>query len=93
MTWSHNGTWLISGDHKGIAHYYRKNLRVLEEFKLHDEPIRGLRSVCTVLCPCLGWLYVFFKLHCLATCVATQATQCACVGPPNVPVWGESLVF
>ena len=43
MTWSHNGAFLISGDHKGIVQYYQKNLRSLQQYVIHDEPVRGLR--------------------------------------------------
>jgi hypothetical protein len=66
MKWSHNGIYFISGDHKGMVHYYRKNMRSLVEKVMHEEAIRGLR------CDAEG-LAVVCPPSCVCMCV------CACV--------------
>ena len=42
MAWSHNGSFLVSGDHVGTIKYWQPNLNNLQVFQGHKEPIRDL---------------------------------------------------
>ncbi|KAI8607518.1 WD40-repeat-containing domain protein [Chytriomyces sp. MP71] len=42
MVWSHNDTWLLSGDDSGTIKYWQSNMSHLKEFKAHNESVRDL---------------------------------------------------
>ncbi|KAJ3417587.1 dipeptidase 1 (renal) [Chytridiales sp. JEL 0842] len=42
MTWSHNDTWLISGDDSGTIKYWQSNMNNLQAFNAHKESVRDL---------------------------------------------------
>ena len=43
MVWSHNDSWLLSGDHAGFVKYWQSNMNNVQMYEAHHEPIRGLR--------------------------------------------------
>lgn len=43
MVWSHNDSWLLSGDHGGVVKYWQSNMNNVQMYEAHKEPIRGLR--------------------------------------------------
>lgn len=43
MVWSHNDSWLLSGDHAGYVKYWQSNMNNVQMYEAHHEPIRGLR--------------------------------------------------
>ncbi|KAJ3216615.1 hypothetical protein HDU67_009222 [Dinochytrium kinnereticum] len=45
MVWSHNDTWLISGDDSGVIKYWQSNMNNLQAFAAHKESVRDLSSV------------------------------------------------
>ncbi|KAJ3023825.1 UNVERIFIED_CONTAM: hypothetical protein HDU68_008438 [Siphonaria sp. JEL0065] len=42
MIWSHNDTWLLSGDDSGKIKYWQSNMSHLKEFTAHKESVRDL---------------------------------------------------
>ncbi|ORY44797.1 WD40 repeat-like protein [Rhizoclosmatium globosum] len=42
MAWSHNDTWLLSGDDAGKIKYWQSNMSSLKEFQAHKESVREL---------------------------------------------------
>ncbi|KAI9364402.1 WD40-repeat-containing domain protein [Zopfochytrium polystomum] len=42
MVWSHNDTWLISGDDSGTIKYWQSNMNNLQVFSGHKESVRDL---------------------------------------------------
>ncbi|OLL24659.1 Polyadenylation factor subunit 2 [Neolecta irregularis DAH-3] len=40
--WSHNGEWLLSGDHSGIIKYWQPNMNNVKAFNAHDMEVRAL---------------------------------------------------
>ncbi|KAJ3358047.1 hypothetical protein HDU83_000104 [Entophlyctis luteolus] len=42
MIWSHNDTWLLSGDDSGKIKYWQSNMSHLKEFSAHKESVRDL---------------------------------------------------
>ncbi|KAI9006175.1 WD40-repeat-containing domain protein, partial [Gaertneriomyces semiglobifer] len=42
MTWSHNDTWLITGDDSGVIKYWQSNMNNLKAFTAHKETVRDL---------------------------------------------------
>ncbi|KAJ3405659.1 hypothetical protein HDU80_001000 [Chytriomyces hyalinus] len=42
MIWSHNDTWLLSGDDSGKIKYWQSNMSHLKEFSAHTESVRDL---------------------------------------------------
>ncbi|KAJ3132726.1 hypothetical protein HK100_005077 [Physocladia obscura] len=42
MIWSHNDTWLLSGDDSGKIKYWQSNMSHLKEFVAHKESVRDL---------------------------------------------------
>jgi polyadenylation factor subunit 2 len=42
MTWSHNGNFLITGDHAGILKYWQPSMNNLKIIQGHKEPVRSV---------------------------------------------------
>lgn len=42
MVWSHNESWMVTGDHAGYVKYWQSNMNNVKMFQAHKEPIRGL---------------------------------------------------
>ncbi|UYV76952.1 WDR33 [Cordylochernes scorpioides] len=63
MVWSHNDTWMVTGDHAGYIKYWQSNMNNVKMFQGHKEPLRGIRYVLhpvfVVLenCALLGFLW------------------------------------
>ena len=45
MVWSHNESWMITGDHAGYVKYWQSNMNNVKMFKAHINAIRGLRYI------------------------------------------------
>lgn len=43
MVWSHNDTWMMTGDHGGYVKYWQSNMNNVKSFQAHKEPVRGIR--------------------------------------------------
>lgn len=43
MVWSHNDTWMVTGDHSGYVKYWQSNMNNVKMFQGHKEAIRGIR--------------------------------------------------
>lgn len=43
MVWSHNESWMVTGDHAGYVKYWQSNMNNVKMFQAHKEAIRGLR--------------------------------------------------
>lgn len=43
MVWSHNDSWMVTGDHSGYVKYWQSNMNNVKMFQAHKEPIRGIR--------------------------------------------------
>lgn len=43
MVWSHNDSWMVTGDHNGFIKYWQSNMNQAVQFQAHKEPIRGVR--------------------------------------------------
>ncbi|XP_064459327.1 pre-mRNA 3' end processing protein WDR33-like [Ornithodoros turicata] len=42
MVWSHNDTWMVTGDHAGYVKYWQSNMNNVKMFQGHKEAIRGI---------------------------------------------------
>ncbi|XP_012542507.2 uncharacterized protein LOC105840184 isoform X1 [Monomorium pharaonis] len=42
MVWSHNESWMVTGDHAGYVKYWQSNMNNVKMFQAHKEAIRGL---------------------------------------------------
>lgn len=42
MVYSHNGKWVITGEHNGFIKYWQPNMLNIAMLKAHNEPIRGI---------------------------------------------------
>ncbi|KAL1419387.1 hypothetical protein MTO96_005123 [Rhipicephalus appendiculatus] len=42
MVWSHNDTWMVTGDHSGYVKYWQSNMNNVKMFQGHKEAIRGI---------------------------------------------------
>lgn len=42
MTWSHNGSYLITGDHAGIMKFWQPSMNNLKIIQGHKEPVRSV---------------------------------------------------
>ncbi|KNC78635.1 hypothetical protein SARC_08943 [Sphaeroforma arctica JP610] len=42
MMWSHNDSWLVTGDHGGVVKYWQANMNNVKEFTAHRDAIRGM---------------------------------------------------
>lgn len=43
MVWSHNDSWMVTGDHGGYVKYWQSNMNNVRMFQAHKEPVRGIR--------------------------------------------------
>uniref|UniRef100_A0A6P7EXK3 Pre-mRNA 3' end processing protein WDR33 n=1 Tax=Diabrotica virgifera virgifera TaxID=50390 RepID=A0A6P7EXK3_DIAVI len=42
MVWSHNDSWMITGDHSGYVKYWQSNMNNVKMFQAHKEALRGI---------------------------------------------------
>ena len=42
MAWNRAGDWMLTGDRLGQVRYWQSNMRPQEEFKAHDDVVRGI---------------------------------------------------
>lgn len=42
MTWSHNGNFLVTGDHSGTIKYWQPSMNNLKVLQAHKEPVRSV---------------------------------------------------
>ncbi|KAL1920490.1 uncharacterized protein VTP21DRAFT_867 [Calcarisporiella thermophila] len=42
MRWSHNDTWMVTGDHGGFIKYWQSNMNNLKVIQGHREPVRDI---------------------------------------------------
>ena len=40
--WSHNDTWMVTGDHGGYIKYWQSNMNNVKMFQAHKEPVRDV---------------------------------------------------
>lgn len=45
MVWSHNESWMVTGDHAGFVKYWQSNMNNVKMFQAHKEAVRGLRYI------------------------------------------------
>lgn len=43
MVWSHNDSWMVTGDHAGFVKYWQSNMNNVKVFQAHKEALRGIR--------------------------------------------------
>lgn len=41
--WSHNDSWMVTGDHAGYVKYWQSNMNNVKMFQAHKEALRGIR--------------------------------------------------
>lgn len=51
MVWSHNESWMVTGDHAGYVKYWQSNMNNVKMFQAHKEAIRGLRYSIHLISP------------------------------------------
>lgn len=68
MVWSHNDSWMVTGDHSGYVKYWQSNMNNVKMFQAHKEAIRGIRYSLT---------YIFYILIILPLfiCLIQQQQQ------------------
>ncbi|XP_061395903.1 pre-mRNA 3' end processing protein WDR33-like [Musca vetustissima] len=68
MVWSHNDSWMVTGDHAGYVKYWQSNMNNVKMFQAHKEAIRGISFSPTdskfVSCSDDGTLRIFDFLRC-----------------------------
>uniref|UniRef100_A0A1B0B821 WD repeat-containing protein 55 homolog n=1 Tax=Glossina palpalis gambiensis TaxID=67801 RepID=A0A1B0B821_9MUSC len=68
MVWSHNDSWMVTGDHGGYVKYWQSNMNNVKMFQAHKEAIRGISFSPTdnkfVSCSDDGTLRIFDFLRC-----------------------------
>ncbi|XP_065558170.1 uncharacterized protein LOC136025962 isoform X2 [Artemia franciscana] len=42
MVWSHDDSWMITGDQNGFVKYWQSNMNNVKMFQAHKEPLRGI---------------------------------------------------
>ncbi|ENN76209.1 hypothetical protein YQE_07176, partial [Dendroctonus ponderosae] len=42
MVWSHNDSWMVTGDHAGFVKYWQSNMNNVKVFQAHKEALRGI---------------------------------------------------
>ncbi|KAH8417202.1 hypothetical protein KR222_006348 [Zaprionus bogoriensis] len=42
MVWSHNDSWMVTGDHGGYVKYWQSNMNNVKMYQAHKEAIRGI---------------------------------------------------
>lgn len=42
MKWSHNDTWMVTGDHGGFIKYWQSNMNNVKMFQAHKDPVRSV---------------------------------------------------
>ena len=42
LQWSHNDTWMVTGDHGGYIKYWQSNMNNVKMFQAHKEPVRDV---------------------------------------------------
>lgn len=50
IQWMHNGNVCLLADDKGFARYLKANMSEINNFQIHDEPVRALRQVASLMC-------------------------------------------
>ncbi|CAD6239478.1 GSCOCG00008708001-RA-CDS [Cotesia congregata] len=45
MVWSHNESWMVTGDHSGYVKYWQTNMNNVKMFQAHKEAVRGFRYI------------------------------------------------
>uniref|UniRef100_A0A1I8Q2Z6 Uncharacterized protein n=1 Tax=Stomoxys calcitrans TaxID=35570 RepID=A0A1I8Q2Z6_STOCA len=68
MVWSHNDSWMVTGDHAGYVKYWQSNMNNVKMFQAHKEAIRGISFSPSdnkfVSCSDDGTLRIFDFLRC-----------------------------
>lgn len=72
MVWSHNDSWMVTGDHGGYVKYWQSNMNNVKMYQAHKEAIRGIRY-------CLMIVIVNCIYHFAAAVAASMRP------PPNHP--------
>ncbi|KAI8129520.1 pre-mRNA 3' end processing protein WDR33 [Lucilia cuprina] len=66
MVWSHNDSWMVTGDHGGYVKYWQSNMNNVKMFQAHKEAIRGISPTDSKFVSCSddGTLRIFDFLRC-----------------------------
>lgn len=67
MVWSHNDSWMVTGDHAGYVKYWQSNMNNVKMFQAHKEALRGIR---------------YLQLHSVLITIITTSTivlLCCCI--------------
>lgn len=64
MVWSHNDSWMVTGDHAGYVKYWQSNMNNVKMFQAHKEAIRGIRYSLSYIFSILILLHI---IKCLIT--------------------------
>lgn len=59
MVWSHNDSWMVTGDHAGYVKYWQSNMNNVKMFQAHKEALRGIRYLQLVFV-LLHLVYIFW---------------------------------
>lgn len=64
MVWSHNDSWMVTGDHGGYVKYWQSNMNNVKMYQAHKEAIRGIR-----------YSHLIAIVNCIYHFVAADASQ------------------
>lgn len=63
MVWSHNDSWMVTGDHAGYVKYWQSNMNNVKMFQAHKEALRGIRYLQLLFVLFYHVYAIFNKLH------------------------------
>lgn len=88
MVWSHNDSWMVTGDHGGYVKYWQSNMNNVKMYQAHKEAIRGIRySHLIVIVDCI------YHFVAAAAAAADQACQYRVLFIVSVAVWVAWVLF
>lgn len=74
MVWSHNDSWMVTGDHGGYVKYWQSNMNNVKMYQAHKEAIRGIR-----------YCQMFVIVICIYPFAAAAVAAASMRPPPNHP--------
>lgn len=74
MVWSHNDSWMVTGDHGGYVKYWQSNMNNVKMYQAHKEAIRGIR-----------YCQMFVIVICIYPFAAAAVGAASMGPPPNHP--------
>jgi len=78
MVWSHNDSWMVTGDHAGFVKYWQSNMNNVKVFQAHKEALRGIRY--------LLLLFILLRLVYLSKAVVLDNKKKTKINPHPLPL-------